>query len=433
MSTATAPRKASRTRRTTRKILQAATHAWSKEPQQVLFSPSMMRPLSAPQKKDFLNNAAKRAKHLLGHFGATLAPQFEAAALAVDDESKQRDMAQRQLAALKERLANGGRTDGPINVELAAMNVLTINNFMWATSNWGAFFEIVNLADDEEPWISNETKVQSSFLSINEDGTPVMDKAPLLAGTETRVPLHMKASKEYVYPLIDLYRGDIRMNGMLNLDLARDLREDFEAARFALIDAAFAAFDVASSDKQDRTYVANDRVKSGNIPTTNNLLPSDDNTSSTKWRLTCLKALVHYEAKLSALQSMDGTPIRFSTIFLPSADVTNFIDTISESTESNPITQQIFDNGYVMTIGGRSYNLVGDATLDPALGYAYALSNKPIGRWYAKPGLDGTFINNSAEMQRSNREGQWMRTVHGSAVPKHWKMNAARIRYRDDS
>lgn len=381
------------------------------------------------QKKQYLENLASRSKHLVqGARGVELAAQFTDAAKKADDPEYIKFAFELQRDARAERLANNGRTDGPKNLELNELRVLTVDNFVTAQANALSFFENVSLAPNGEPVIENRTGHEIDVKYLGQDGKAKLDRG-VANGASSKPQLKILSTPAFEYEVMDLYKGDIRDASFANIDMAYDFTMKVNSLLWPYVTGQVGSF-VTTGTKTSRTYVPHSTIAAANLPTTNALTVAGTG-ASTKWRLDCLKAILEYEAKWEGVMSKDGVVLRANTVFIASSDTMGFLDAIAADSESNPVIDQIFASGYVITLAGRTINLVGDATIDPAGGQAYVQFNKPIGEFYTKPSMDKTTINNSPELAQQNLESISMSKVIGTGLPTNWKINVAGVRYRN--
>lgn len=321
---------------------------------------------------------------------------------------------------------------GPKQMELNALRVTTIDNFMVGSSNAASFFDAVNLAEDEEPWIENTTRQETEVRYIGQDGKA--RKTTILKADEgTRVDLRTLSTEEIEYLVTDIYKGDMKTPAMANIDLSYDLMQQNDQLLWAQVQGLIGNDFSYTGRKTARTINFHSSVKVANLPAGNLLLPTlangDARATTSTFDLECLKAIIEYIGKWGSNAFRDGE-LRLGTIFVPSGDMFGWIGQVDVDTRENPITTQIFTSGYVVNFAGTSFTIVGDNTLDPAAGLAYVQTNKSVGEFFTKTSMDKVFIDDSISNQKLNRESISMSKVVGAGLPAQKRVNAAAVRYK---
>lgn len=330
------------------------------------------------------------------------------------------------LAALQNRAL----VDGAALRQLNALRVITIQNFVTAMANASAFFETVELLENEEPFVENNTRQEIRVRFIGEDGKPRMTPAIRTRGTG-RIDLRTLSTDEVEYPLVDVYKGRVAEQALANMDLSYDLAMKKNAEFWRLVKASVGSFTL-NGNKQDRVYVPHSTIVSGNLPSTN-LVTLAGNTTSTKFRFDVIRAAVQWCLSWGNNATSFGEIVPV-TFFLPSADLGAMLDEINVNSPDNAIVNEIADTGYVLKLGGKQFNLIGDATLDPAEGMAYVRTNVPLGKHLPKPSMSAMYPQSpdqvSTEQIQANKGKTWMKEVFGVFVPPQSRMGVLGIRFR---
>lgn len=384
-------------------------------------------------RKTFLRNLSRRAKH----FGNTeLQGAFDAQLEILNDFDKTKDQVQKvnDLIARARAEREAKILNGPAMAELNALRVTTTENFLLGSSNAINFFTQVSLADTDQPHIENATRSEVSVQWLGQDGKVRKTQAGRQESGVT-IPMKTLGTEEYEYQVMDVNTGRIADAALAVVDLAYDFMQGNDQWLWTLIKAAPGAF-VTTGDKHKRTYNPHSSVATANLPTTNVLTPKDDagnaRDGDSVWDLAAFKSVLKYVAQWGNNGFRDGE-MQAVSVFIPSSDLTDWIDQVDLDTRSNPVTDQIFSGGYVLNFGGQSLTLVGDNTLDPDDGVAYVQTNKPIGEFFTKPGMDKVIVNDGFDNQRLNKESIAMSKVVAAGMPHTAKVNMATVKYRDNS
>ncbi len=314
--------------------------------------------------------------------------------------------------------------------QLNKIRKFTIQNFITAMANALTFFEREDLEDDDEPFVVNDSRQEISARYIAEDGKPFRTPA-IKERSQSRIDLHTLSTDMVEYPLVDVYKGRVAEQALANIDLSYDLSMKLNAILWDLVLASIGSFSLTGR-KADRVYVPHSTIKAGNLPTSN-LITLTGNTTSTKFRFEAVKQAVMWGLSFGNNATSMGE-IRIETIFVPSVDVPAMLEEINVNSPDNAIVNEILNVGHVVKVAGRQFNLVGDATLDPAQGLAVAKTNVPLGKYLPKPSQSMLFPESpnqiSAEQIQSNKGTTFMKEVFGAFVPSQQRMGVLGIRYR---
>lgn len=331
------------------------------------------------------------------------------------------------------REAQAGGKGCQAALQLAAMRIETVDNFVTATSNALTFIDTVDLAADEEPWIDTKTRQFIKVDYIGQDGRPKKTQASI-ENERTRVDLFTISTEEFEYYVFDIYKGDVRTPQLASVDMAYDLMMAIDGILWPYIEARILApgaeFNFSTGPKSSRVLVPHSRINVKNLPKTNLLVPAG-NTTTSHWRKACMDMVLRYVAAWGTNTFRDG-PLIPVTVFLPSKDVMGFLDEIESFTEANPNSkvEEIMATGFVLIYGGVRWQFVGDVTLDPDKGRAFVKMNKGVGTFFTKKAGDKVIVDNSVEMQKNNKESVTMTHIIGSAFPSSKQLNIAAVQYK---
>jgi hypothetical protein len=313
-------------------------------------------------------------------------------------------------------------------MEFNRLRTLVVENLVTAQSNAASFFTKVNLEEDEEPMLENTTTQFMKARFIGEDGKPHMTQIIKNLARQL-IPLGWVSTRELEYPLVDIYKGRVGQDVLAAAPLADGITRAMDVELWKLIKALpLTTFKVTGPELQ-RTFVLDPSIVPANVPTGNKL----DLHAEGKFNFNVIKAIVKFYMQFG---NVFGQTIVPEVVYIPAIDSANFVDDVSLTTAvlGNPALTQIFENGYVTNFGGKNLILVGDPTLDPADGYAYVRTNKPIGEWYTKPSLDLNYPANPqqipADWIRENKGRTFMKKVFGAATPLPWTIRMLAVKYK---
>jgi len=327
-------------------------------------------------------------------------------------------------------LQSSALTDKSAMRQLNKLRVITIQNFVTALANAAAFFETTDLLEDEEPFVENNTRQEVRARFIGEDGAPHMTQA-IRSRSTSRIDLRTLSTDKVEYPLVDVYKGRVAEQALANIDLSYDLSMKKNAELWALVQVAVGAFSLSGS-KQDRVYVPHSTIKAGNLPTTN-LVTLSGNTVSTKFRFDVIRAALQWCLSWGNNSTSFGDIVPV-TFYLPSTDIGGMLDEINMNSPDNALVNEIADTGYVLKLGGKQFNVIGDATLDPAAGLCYVRTNVPLGKHLPKPSMGVSYPESpdqiSDEQRQANKGTTWMKEVYGAFIPNSTRMGVLGVRYR---
>ena len=381
--------------------------------------------MSLEDKRHYIKNLRVSAARLVPEARARLQASFDTMLAGLDDgdEAKRTAIAERakKYGELFRKALDG---DSEAKASIAKMRVERINNFLVATSNVMKFLKPVTLQADEMPYFENTTRQFVSVYYLGQDGRPRRTQ-PIKSFTQQSFDLKMVGTEEYEYPLWDLRTGMVADEAKANVDLADDLDRGIDTLIWPMLDALCGNFTLTGPNPK-RTYYVHPSINIKNLPTSNLLVPSG-NTNSTLWRKECMDAVIQY--CLSWGNALPGGQMKPVTVFIPSSEMTGFLQQITLTSFGNSLVEQIMDNAWVVDYAGMKWNLQADATLDPDKGRAYIQTTLPAGEFYTKPSLDKTFDDISMALQKQNKGILSMQKPIGVGMPNAWAPNVICVQY----
>jgi hypothetical protein len=313
--------------------------------------------------------------------------------------------------------------------QLCGIRVETFNNYILATLNIvSMFFEVVNLGLDERPVMQNTTDQEVSVTYVGQDGGTKMVKV-VKDDVETLINLHWLTTDRVRYRRMDIYRGSIVDAALKILRLAYDMSNQMEAKAKAVLDTCYGDF-VFTGKKATWTYLANSRIKTANLPSTNDVVVPGT-SASTKFRYAVLKAIKKYADQWTGA-FVEGPLVPSGRILIPAVQASDIADEIVPSgATNNPVANQLLENGWsTIDYLGMRWTLVTDNTLDP--NYCYPEFNRKAGRVYLKPAMDREQVRGDEDyaLSQQNEEERWNQKVFGCATNTVLKPNTARFKFK---
>ncbi|HEX4630021.1 MAG TPA: hypothetical protein VH188_03580, partial [Chthoniobacterales bacterium] len=336
---------------------------------------------------------------------------------------------QEKIAKLIEKASQG---DAAAKAEMIKMRVISVDNFVIATTNPITFFDTVPLANNEVPFIENTSRQEIVVSYLGQDGR-ARKTQPIRYQGQGQVELHTISTEEFEYVIRDIYSGEVKTAQLANVDLARDVELQLNKLMWPFIKSAIGAF-VTTGPRALRTFFPHSIVNTKNLPTTN-LLVAPGNTNTSLWRKECMDVVLEYAAAWgNSLDNAFGGGVgqmKPTAVYIPSSEVMGYLQQVQLTSFGNSVVEEIFDTGFVLNYGGARWVFIADATLDPDEGLAYVKFNKPIGTFFTKPGLDQTFEDESIGMRKQNKGSVSMNKVIGFGLPINWRLNVAAVRYHN--
>jgi len=335
---------------------------------------------------------------------------------------------QERLVALRKRAYEG---DVQAFQELNSLRIITIDNFVTAQANALAFFNVVPLKADEQPYLRNTTRQEVKCRFIGEDGKPRTMQAAKLQ-SDTQLPLRMLSSDDIEFKIFDMYKGEIADDAKSQFDVAYDLSMKINAELWTLIKGQVGDnFNYTGSAKQARTLNLHSSIITANLPT-GNLITLASNSNSTKFRFDVLRAIAQWclQWGTSTLSTGEIVPV---TVYVPSLHVGDMLDELTLGSVDNAMVQEIKDVGYVVSLGRKKFNIVGDATLDPAAYRCYVRTNQSLGDHFTKPAGDRMFPSTagySDAERKANKASMSAQKVYGAVAPEPNRLGVLGVQYR---
>lgn len=326
---------------------------------------------------------------------------------------------------LQELIVKAREGDVTAQAQMARLRVISVDNFLLASTNPITFFDTVNLADDEVPYIENTSKQEITVSFIGQDGRARKTQG-IKYQEQAQCQLLVLSTEEFEYQLVDIYTGEVKTASLANIDMAYDFSAQISKLMWPFVKAAIGPFSL-TGPRSGRVYYPHSLVNVKNLPTTN-LLVTPGNTTTTMFRKESMDMILKYCAAWGTDAFRDGM-LRPAAVFIPSSEIMGFLDQVTLTSQPNTKVEEIFETGFVMTYGGVRWTFLADATLDPDEGLAYVKFNKGIGSFFRKPGMDRTFVDESMEMQKQNKGSVSMSKVVGWGLPITARVNAAAVLY----
>jgi hypothetical protein len=315
--------------------------------------------------------------------------------------------------------------------QLCAIRVETLSNYILASVNIiPMFFDIVNLADDERPVIQNTTEQEIKVTYVTRDGG-VKTVSVQKDDDEVLVPLRMLTTDVVRYKRVDIYRGSIVDTALKVLRLAYDLANQEDAQGYTLLTGAtgLGAF-TFTGKKANYTYLANSRIQTGNLPTTNDIVLGD-NSGATLFRYKVFRAAQKYADQWAGCFP-EGNLAPTGRVLVPSGDASDIAEEILPSgNTNNSVADQLLETGYArVNYLGRTWTMIVDNTL-PLKSCLVEYNRKP-GRVYHKPSQDREVVKGEGnyDLDRKNDEERYNQKVFGAYIPSNTRVNFARIKFR---
>jgi hypothetical protein len=313
--------------------------------------------------------------------------------------------------------------------ELRGLVITVTSNFVTATSNFASFFQIIELADNEAPAIVNTTKNEIKASYIGQDGENELTKV-IKPRHEATVDLHELVSEDVEYRTRDLYTGDISEAARVMFDISFDLKQKLETILFELLtDAtvgAFGTFDITNSNKARRVMNMHSRIRSGVLPTTNEV-DIVGVGGSTKFGFPVLDEIVDYTVRFASTEP-EGDIQPTGDIIVPAQDIREIATgiTATNTTKQGEIAEALMRTGWRgVDYLNQNWRFIPDNYIERKK--CYVRLSKPVGILWMKPGMAdmGETVN-----RKQNLASRWEKIVIGAAIPTPWKKRILRIRYR---
>lgn len=343
------------------------------------------------------------------------------------------------LKALGE-LYDGARSgDRQAKSQLCGLIIETTQNFIVPNTNWMEFYQVINLGESDNALIHNETKIEVGFYGTGQDSRRARQMQVTYPSQQYAPTWKNLTSERVSWKIRDIATGNVEDPAKRVLSVADDLAQKMEgivgpytatASAPGYLRNAFGNFALSGSNKASRVYVPHSRIQSGILPTTNQLSTASISTTS-KFSLEVITAIISYCAKFAGTQDIDGKGELAPTgvIRVRSDEIQEIADSVNllGATQTG-LSETIARQGWyrIPNVWGINWTLVPDSTIPSKT--CYAQLNRPVGRIYFKPSFDmknSTFDlwNNEASLEQSLN--------YALAIPTPNVRNVCSVKYRD--
>lgn len=340
------------------------------------------------------------------------------------DYDKDPDGDPKELAKKYDRAHRG---DIDAQHELQALRIEQTQNYIMPALNYGMFYEIITLQENEAPYILNETMQEFKASYIGQDGGVETSKV-VKPQKKVSVDLFELTTEAAQYMTRDLYLGrSIAAPAIASFNLAFDLQNKIDALQAKLLTDNLGAFDLTNANRAARVLNANSRFLAGVIPTTN-IITLSGNSGSTLLRPAVFQDIIDYAARFGV--DADGMLRPTGEILVPAQDAKEIAAGITFIGQDSVLSKQgaqISDGGWyeIGTFLGVNWRLIPDATI--AQKACFARFNRPAGIMWIKPSLDEEIEEVDKVKHLASRV---QIKVMALAQPIPWKRNFAKVIYR---
>jgi len=303
---------------------------------------------------------------------------------------------------------------------LNEVRIEQLNNYLFPSIELAKrFFNVVVLAPADRPLVQVRTKMQVSIDYVGEDGEPRSRKI-LPDFTEELIPLHLLWSDDVEYKPLDIYNGDIAQVALDTVNLAFDLAIKVDSLAMTLLTRQYSAF-VTSGKKSARTYVPHSEIKTENFPATNDIVLSD-NTTSTVFRIAVLQAIVQY-CDSWGMAWPEGKLAPTGEVFVPSSETTDILKSFPPNTViTNRVVEQVLSDYTGFEYANYKWRFIPENRLPKRM--CLPVLNKPVGK---SSGVASKYLTIAASLPQPSaasrrRRGTGRRrcpnSPHGT-IPRH--------------
>lgn len=318
----------------------------------------------------------------------------------------------------------------------AAIQIVT-TNVVTANSVWMPFFEERTLQPEDVLVIGSETHGMAITVdAIGQDGGRIMIQSQMEDPSPIFIPINMRTTPWIEYPLIDLYKGQVKELALAQFDIPRDIayRKDTLLGTFIMFGEAntrlTAAFDTTGAEYL-RDYILHPGVVAANMPT-GNLVTLAGNTITSLFRKEVFDEILKYRNGWgdNALEAGSFNPVE---IVVSSSSMTDFLGQVALTTQGNMLVDQVFEGGFLMSYAGQKWVITGSNKISPTHGVAYVRFDQSIGVYAEKPSVAADIVDESPALRAQNKgrtTSQWAESI---AMPKHWRKRILGVRFRTAS
>jgi len=318
----------------------------------------------------------------------------------------------------------------------AAIQIVT-TNVVTTSSVWLPFFEMRDLGPEDVLCINPETHGMAITVdAIGQDGGRIMIQSQPEDPAPVFIPIHMRTTPWIEYPLVDLYKGQVREMALAQFDIPRDIafRKDTLLGTYIMVgetNTRYAATFTTTGAEVDRDYTLHPGVVAANMPT-GNIVTLSGNTTSSLFRKEVFDEILKYRNAWgdNALEAGNFNPLE---IIVSSAHVTDWLGQVALTTQGNMLVDQVFEGGFLMSYAGQKWVITGSNKISPTHGVAYVRFDQPIGIYAEKSSVAADIVDETPILRSQNKgrtTSQWAESV---AMPKHWRKRTMAIRFRTAS
>jgi hypothetical protein len=380
-----------------------------------------MQPITREDKITRLLECRKRAEHL-GH-SAELKDYFDKAVIAAGDEDKQKAVIQMRQAALINR--NPGAMS-----DYHALVVTNLSNMAHVRANGLTFFNQIDVRNGDVVTFKKASDYPAVLRVTGPDGG--WQKRTLAAVESAHHVQPTTQSTDLIEHIVmDFDSGDQTAAHNTHLwRLEEALVRQRDRISWARVKAATTAanFDYTNANPLLRTLNLHADVDVANIPVTNKLV-ADDNDATSLLRKQAIDKIIQYIGGWNGLENDIGQ-ISLGTLFVPSLHTEDWITQVDIASSDNALVEQIFTNGYMISLGKHRFNIVGDPTLTAADGLGYFNTSQPIGNWYNYVDRNAVIDETTPKQRGQNRASMGISDWYAAVCPEYWRPRAGSIKFR---
>ncbi|OHB80539.1 MAG: hypothetical protein A2W31_06795 [Planctomycetes bacterium RBG_16_64_10] len=313
--------------------------------------------------------------------------------------------------------------------EFAGMIIYPVNKDVLA-HNWvTSFFQPVVLGNEDWPelvTLQDDTTMQCWTI-----GEKNGKRKHQWIDTRSRsmVLIRRVATPRVQYKLVDLQIGRVAEVDRIQRRVAYDLTRKVDALGLTVLAASYMTSGLRATLSLDSGIVV------ANVPDANHLSLNSVDFAG-KWSVEKLKQVMDYFALFAEDVELDGAPLALTTIVASSAnrrDFWDFADQVSgydstgmvenpKDTVPAPMKEEIYRTGKLTNIFGNPINIITRNTI--ASGTAYCASNKPVGYFWTKPGMDTVVRKEDAE---ANQGEMSQSLTYAIALPDPWQYRSVKV------
>jgi hypothetical protein len=321
--------------------------------------------------------------------------------------------------------------------ELNTIRIEKVDGYIRAMSRYLDFFKVINLKDDEAPFVEQSNRRETQVSYVTEDG-PVRSMKVTKQTNLTGIPLHTLSSQTVTVPLRDIYTGSIAKEANATVDIGYDMTAATDRIAYELYLTASGNF-VTTGLETSRTFVTNTFLNTANLPLLNNIILPDNTEfvapllgqpqiqeSTALFRTDVIDAAIWYcNSWGGALEGGDLFPT--GVIKIPSSEFYGLSKQFKPVGQAfNDVANKITQSYLTFEWMGIQWVLEPDVTLP--LGTCYFVMNQPVGHWYTKTSQDQEHY---AIFPQKNYEERSLSKVIGGYIAQQWTPRFLSVTYHD--